>query len=180
MLHKFKITLSLVAFFAAVSISYGQNASSTASAVVLSDLTIALEAGTAIDFGVLATNTPGTVRLDPNSFSNNVSVNPTTANVARFNVTGEAGSIVNVTYDQTVNLVDTVDPTLSMTMTSIVVGDQVDTNQETAAVIAADGPATLSAPGGLFFIWVGGTLPQLVNQAAGTYQGTFNISVAYN
>jgi hypothetical protein len=179
MYRKSILSLTLL-FFITISMSYGQAITSTARAEVLADLTIELEAGTAIDFGILPTNTPGEIRLDPNSFTNNVSVNPVTANVARFNILGQEDATINVTYDATVALGGQADPTNSITMTSIVIGDTQVANQETAAIIAPNGAVTLSNPDGEFYIWVGGTLPQFANQAADVYEGVFNISVAYN
>jgi len=177
MINKLKISIFFL-FFATTAISYGQAFTATASAEVLAALTINAAPGNdAIDFGVLPTTTPGEVRLDPNSFDNNISVNPVTAKVAQFDVSGQAGAKINVTYDATVNLVSGVN---QMTMTSIVVGNGVVAEKENAVVVPQNGEVTISDPEGEFYIWVGGTLPKLDNQAAGTYEGTFNISVAYN
>lgn len=177
MINKLKISIFLL-FFATTANSYGQALTATASAEVLAALTINTAPGNdVIDFGVLPTTTPGEVRLDPNSFDNNISVNPVTAKVAQFDVSGQAGAKINVTYDATVDLVAGAN---QMTMTSIVVGNGAVAEKENAVVVPQNGEVTLSNPEGEFYIWVGGTLPRLDNQAAGEYEGTFNISVAYN
>jgi len=177
--HKLKISLILL-FLANTVISYGQTQALTATsrAEVLAELTIELDpANNEIDFGVLPTTTSGIVRLDPNSFSNNIVVNPTTAKVARFDISGQPGAGITVTYDEQVELVDGAE---IMVMTSLVVGAGTDAEKETAPAIAQNGPVELSAAEGEFYIWVGGTIEKLTNQAAGEYEGTFNISIAYN
>lgn len=175
--NKLKISIFSL-FFATMAISYGQALTATASAEVLAALTINTAPGNdAIDFGVLPTTTPGIVRLDPNSIENNVSVNPVTAKVAQFDISGQPEANINVTYDVTVDLVSGVN---QMTMTSIVVGNGAVAEKVNAVVVPQNGAVQLSNPGGEFYLWVGGTLPKLDNQAAGEYEGTFNISVAYN
>jgi hypothetical protein len=169
-----------IAMLIGVGVSHAQSAASPASARVESELTIVLEDGTAIDFGALSATTPGVVRLDPNSFTNNVSVNPTTANVAQFNVVGSPDTGITVTYDEQVELVNGDDAGIKLTMNSLVVGDAEVANKENADPIGNNTDVTLEENAGTYFIWVGGELPQLTNQATGTYTGTFNISVAYN
>lgn len=181
MINKLKISIFFL-FFATTAISYGQGATqaltATSRAEVLAELTIELDpANNEIDFGTLPTSTSVPVRLDPRSFSNNVVVNPTTAKIAQFDISGQANTGLTITYDETVDLVDGAN---QMTMTSLVVGAGTVAEKENAAVdVPQNGTVTTSADGE-FYIWVGGTLPQLDNQAAGEYEGTFNISVAYN
>ncbi|WP_157359782.1 DUF4402 domain-containing protein [Algoriphagus mannitolivorans] len=150
--------------------------SAPASATVLADLTIDLD-GTQneIAFGNLSANTPGSIVLDANGTDN--ANTGTITNVARFNLTG-ADTEVTVSYDATVTLSNT-DPTpATMVMTPEVVGNALNTGQTSAAAIASGN--TIEIENGVFFIWVGGTIPALVNQATGTYTGTFNINVEYN
>ncbi|WP_289030889.1 DUF4402 domain-containing protein [uncultured Algoriphagus sp.] len=176
-------TLFFVFFGLAIGSAYSQSATSPATMSILADLTIALEAGTSINFGKLSATTPGVIKLDPNDFANNENVNPTTSNVARFNVTGSPNAGITVTYDATVPM--TRDNTSGgaadvVSLTPTVVGDALLANKATAAAIPSNGGVTLEATAGSFFIWVGGELPQFNAQATGDYTGTFNISVAYN
>ena len=179
-----KLTITLTVFFGlAIGTAYSQSATSPATMTILSDLTIALEAGTSIDFGKISASTPGVIRLNPNDFADNENVNPTTSNVARFNVTGSPGVGITVTYDATVPM--TRDNTSGgaadvVNLTPTVVGDALLANKATAAAIAGNGGVTLEATAGTFFIWVGGELPQFTAQPTGDYSRTFNISVAYN
>lgn len=176
-------TLLLVILGLAIGTVQGQSATSPATMSILADLTIALEAGTSINFGKLSATTPGAIKLNPNDFSKNENVNPTTSNVARFNVTGSPNAGITVTYDATVAM--TRDNTgggdaTVVNLTPTVVGDALLANKATAAAIASNGGVTLEATAGTFFIWVGGELPQFNGQTTGDYAGTFNISVAYN
>lgn len=174
-------TLFLVIFGLAIGTAHSQSATSPATMSILSDLTIALEGGTSINFGKLSATTPSAIKLDPNDLAKNVNVNPTTSNVARFNVTGSPNAGVTVTYDATVAMTKGGGGApVVVNMTPTVVGDALLANKATAAAIASNGSVTLEATAGSYFIWVGGELPQFNNQATGDYTGTFNISVAYN
>jgi len=147
-----------------------------ASATVLADLTIALD-GTQneIAFGRLSATTPGAVVLDANGTANANTGSAT--NVARFDL-GGANSGVTVSYDANVTLSNT-DPTpATMTMTPEVVGAASDTDQTTATAVASSSQVTLAS--GLYYLWVGGSIPTLATQATGVYSGTFNIDVEYN
>jgi len=146
-----------------------------ASATVLADLTITLD-GTQneIAFGNLSANTPDAVVLDAKGAAN--ANTGTTTNVARFDLAG-ADNAVTVTYDATVTLSNGT-PAEDMTMAPEVVGDALATNQASATAVASLSPVTLAS--GVYFLWVGGTIPALNNQAAGIYAGTFNIDVEYN
>lgn len=185
-IFKSVLTLGLVAGLGFAA-NAQQTASAPSSAVILTDLTIALEAGSSINFGNVSATTPGTIILDANEVTN--SNTGTTTGVARFNITGEDGANITVDYDATVNLiVDTVvdpgDPTAGETivMTPEVVGDADLDNQSTATSIASATTVEIGDASnvGLFYIWVGGSLPQLTGKGTGTYSGTFNISVEYN
>lgn len=169
------LTLGLV-----VGLGFAANAQKTAtapaSATVLADLTITLDATqNEIDFGNLSATTPGAIVLDANGITNANTGSVT--NVARFDL-GGANSAVTVSYDPIVTLSNT-DPTpATMTMSPEVVGSAASANQETATAVASGSTVTLVA--NEYFLWVGGTIPVLTNQATGTYAGIFNISIEYN
>ncbi len=172
---KFTLTASLIVVFTIVN--YAQTpATSSANAVVLTALTLDLEAGTSIDFGNLNATTTGAVVLDANGVSNSNTGSIT--DVAVFDMTGSTGASVTVTYDATVSLSN--GATGTMTMTPEVVGDASNSNQATAAAITSGSQVTLDGTTGDYFIWVGGSIPTLTAQETGTYSGTFNISVEYN
>jgi hypothetical protein len=171
---------STLALILTIGLSFAAQAqkftSAPASATVLADLTINLD-GTQneIAFGNLSANTSGAVVLDANGTSN--ANTGTTTNVARFNLTG-ADAEVTVSYDATVTLSNEDLTPATMTMTPQVVGDADDTNQANAVAISNE--STIDIVDGEFYIWIGGTIPALVNQATGTYTGTFKIDVEYN
>lgn len=145
-----------------------------ATANILQDLTITLDGAlNAINFGRVSATTPGAVRLDPNATSANQNTGSVT-NVARFNLVGANGP-VTIEYDATVTMNFEGN---SMTMTPLVVGDALGTNRATAVAVASGSTVTLAS--NAFFLWVGGTIPALNNQAAGVYTGTFNINAEYN
>jgi hypothetical protein len=171
------LTLALVAGLGFVA-NAQKTATATASAEVLANLTITLD-GTQdeIAFGTLSATTPSAVVLDANGVTN--ANTGTVINVARFDLAGAAAD-VTVSYDATVILSNT-DPTpATMTMTPEVVGAAVSTAQATATAVASGSQVTLAGTTPVYFLWVGGTITALNNQATGTYTGTFNIDVEYN
>ena len=170
---------SVLALGLVAGLTFAANAQKTAnapaSANILADLTIALDAGQdEIAFGNVSANTPAGVVLDANGVNNDNT--GTVTNVARFNL-GGASTAISVYYDATVDLTDAVSSEV-IVMTPEVVGAATVAAQGTAAAIANAG--TVSLVSGAFHIWVGGSLPTMVNQTPGSYAGTFNISVEYN
>jgi hypothetical protein len=179
---KMKITIKSILTIALVmGLGFMANAQKTssapASATVLADLTIALD-GTQneIAFGNLSATTPGTVTLDANGPNGNANTGSVT-NVAEFDL-GGASSAVTVSYDATVTLSNTDPVPATMIMTPEVVGAALATDQATATAVASSSQVTLAS--GLYYLWVGGSIPKLATQAAGVYSGTFNIDVEYN
>ncbi|MFC5191010.1 DUF4402 domain-containing protein [Algoriphagus aquatilis] len=171
---------SVLALGLVAGMTFAANAQKTttapASARILADLTITLDGvQDEIAFGNVSANTPAAVVLDANGTDN--ANTGTVTNVARFNLTGADASIT-VYYDATVTLTETVGGVETIVMTPEVVGDADDANQGSAAGIANAG--TVALVSNAFYIWVGGTLPTMVNKAQGTYSGTFEISVEYN
>lgn len=171
------LTLSLVA-----GMGFAANAQKTAtapaSATVLADLTIALDATqNEIAFGNLSASTPADIVLAANGTANANTGSVT--NVARFDLSGAAAA-VTVSFDPSVTLSNT-DPTpATMTMTPEVVGAALATQQSIATTVTSGSQVTLVGTPSVYFLWVGGTIPELTSQATGTYTGTFNIDVEYN
>lgn len=175
-IFKSVLTLGLVA-----GLGFAANAQKTstapASATILADLTITLDATQdEIAFGNVSATTPGVIVLDANGADGNANTG-TTTNVAKFDL-GGANSAVTVSYDATVTLTETIDALETMTMTPEVVGDADDAEQATA--IAVGSGTTVTLVSNAYFLWVGGTIPALTSQATGIYAGTFNIDVEYN
>lgn len=170
-------SLMMAALFAGLgNTAYAQQTqTATASANVLTNLTIALD-GTknAIDFGQLSATTPGIVVLDAKELVNANTGSVT--KVATFNMTG-ADNAVTVSYDATVPM-STASGTETMTMTPEVLGAALVASQAGATPVGSGTQITPAS--GAFFLWVGGTIPKLTNQETGIYSGTFNINVEYN
>lgn len=174
------ILKSVLALGLVAGLTFAANAQKTttapASATILADLTIALDGvQNEIAFGNVSANTPDEVVLDANGTEN--ANTGTVTNVARFNL-GGASTSISVYYDATVTLTETEGGIETIVMTPEVVGDANLANQGSAGEIANAG--TVALVGGVYYIWVGGTLPTMVNKAQGTYSGTFEISVEYN
>lgn len=168
--------LALAFFMVGLSqVASAQKASSaTATAEILQDLTITLD-GTlnAINFGRVSSTTPGIIRLDANTDANNLNTGSVT-NVARFDLAGANGG-ATVFYDATVTMTSGPD---NFVMTPQVVGNASTANRAIATAVASGSTVTLAS--NAYFLWIGGTIPQLTAQPVGTYIGTFNISVEYN
>ncbi len=182
-----KITLGLALMLGfGISSGFAQVATtSPAKMEILKALTIALEAGTEINFGNVSAITPGEIKLDANDAANNTNTGVIT-NVAQFNINGQENTEVIFAYDATVTLENQATAGVTVTMTPDVVGAQLAGNRATATDVANGVSSTvktiLEPTAGTYFIWVGGTIPQLTapGQATGEYLGTFNISVEYN
>lgn len=166
--------VALVFAFTAQVSNAQATASTTVGAVVTTALTLAKETGTSINFGNLSATTSGAVVLDANAVTNtNVGV---TNGVARFNV-GGANALIKISYDATVALTCS---TGTMTMTPEVVGSATSVLAAQNAATAITSGGTITPSSGLYYIWVGGSIPALTNQQTGTYAGTFNIRAEYN
>lgn len=169
------LTLALVMGLGIMSHAQ-KTATAPSSATVLSDLTISLD-GTLneIAFGNLSASTPAGIVLDANGTANANTGSVT--NVAKFDLAG-ADSQVTVNYDATVTLTENIGGLATMVMTPEVVGAALASGQAAAAAVPSLSTVTLAS--GVYFLWVGGTIPALATQATGTYNGTFNIDVEYN
>ena len=170
------IAIVAMVFAFTAQVSNAQVASSvSANAEVKTALTLALAPGTLINFGTLSATTSGTIVLDANGATGNANTGSTT-NVARFDVTA-ANSAITIKYDPTVTLTCSTAAT-TMTMTSEVVGALLSTSQPTAVGITSGN--TITPTSGVYYIWVGGTIPTLTTKESGVYSGTFHINAEYN
>jgi hypothetical protein len=162
------LAISLV-MFAFTAATFAQvTASSTAAAVIIAPLTISNTVG--LHFGTAMRGaSAGTVVLTPagvRSATGGVTLSPLApvATVASFTIDGEPGRAYTIT-------IPTTDVTISDGGTNSMIVN-------TFASSPASG--TYTPAGASTILTVGATLNVLANQASGTYNGTFNVSVNYN
>jgi hypothetical protein len=160
--------LFMVSAMQQVSAQYDESANAEASAVIITPIDITKN--TDLAFGnIISSGTAGTVTVD---FANartqtNGATFPTvpgTVSSAQFTVTGFSGSVYSITLpaDNAVQLEDAAEIGDNMNLTDFVHN------------------ATEVLTGGQEVFQVGATLQVGVNQAAGTYLGSFNVIVNYN
>ena len=174
-----KVTSSLI-LCAAMTASVTALAQSSAtvtgvpvSAQIFTPITLALSNGGLVFGDVIASTTAsGSVALNPQTearTATTVTLATThSANSAHFSVGGESGAAYAITLPASSTLSDGA----SHNMT-------VDTFQASVAA-GAPGATTGTLTGGAQTFNVGATLHVSISQLAGTYTGTFDVSVAYN
>ena len=158
---------ALAAASFATSASAAATATATATAEILSSLT--LTADSALNFGQIAPNTGGTVTVNAdNTVSQTGAVVWTgTRAPAGFTVTGSNNASVVVTLPTTAStLYLGGNPAATDTMSL----DNFNTDPVGAFQLSGTGQGNFT---------VGGRLTVGANQAAGTYSGTFDVSVEY-
>lgn len=161
-MNKFKIAIAAAAigFVAAPMNAQAADATGDATATIVAPIVITKVAD--LDFGTVApTASSGTVTIANNgtrSGDANVDLLSTdTGNAGQFTITGEGTSAISASI-----------PGINLTGA----GDNMP------ATFTNDAPANLT--GGAATINVGGALTVGANQAAGSYTGTFTLTVAYN
>jgi len=152
----------LVAFTGDAFSQNSATATANASAVIVTPLQISNTA--AMLFGQVAAGTAaGTVVLETTgnrSVTGGTKLGTGTGQAASFNVTGESGYTYNITLPSSVNL--------TFGSNTMAVGSFTSN---------PSGSGTLT--GGSSTLKVGATLSVGASQAAGTYTGTFDVTVAY-
>ncbi len=120
----------------------------------------------------------GTINLGLSLDGTSGAVNPNTSpSAGLFTVTGGSGTPMNISFTSpAVTLTDTSGATLTFTPT--VVGDTLSTDQSTAPALTSGGHISISSAGS-YYIWLGGSVTIPSGQAAGTYTGTFSLTVSY-
>lgn len=164
----FTISLVLVSF-----ISFAQTTSVdgtlNSSATVLSNLSFAQ--GSALSFGnVPATNDQ--VIVNPNGNTNA----STGATVGRMDLNAAANTAVTFSFPTSLTLTDGSNP---LTVNLAVYG-ATETSPSSYGTALTSGDVKTTDASGNYYLFVGGTLPALTNQATGTYSGTATFTVAYN
>jgi spore coat protein U-like protein len=162
--------LHLVAALALLAIpaqAWAATTQSTAGQVALLSPLSVLKQGD-LDFGTLVVSGAGTALVDPVSGSlattGGVTKAGTAAHPALFTGTGSKNSVVHIRLPQNPTTVTRVGGTETMIVSNWTL----------------DGPANRKIPpGSIFDFQVGATLGVNANQTAGTYTGTFSITVQY-
>ena len=171
-----KLLLSAIVILGFAAVSFGQNnvvSNATATAKVIKALTLTNPTG--LDFGTFSgiATTASTVILHTNNSRTG------TANLlaggagiaAAFNVVGEPNAVFSITLPSTATPLTVVSPGTGSAM-SIPAASWV-TDQTSNSSVALDGS-------GLNTFLVGATLNVGANQGAGTYNGTYSVTVNYN
>jgi len=161
-----KLSLALVALLAigATSAQAQVSANITATAVVQTPLTVTGAA--ALDFQNVF---PGLAKT----------ISPVTAATAgRFTIGGQLNAEVNITFVLPTNLTFGANNLPIGTWTG---GRNTANTQASQTAITPTGTTTtrLDATTGALYIWLGATVTPTVAQAAGTYNGTVTMTVAY-
>lgn len=169
-----------IAMFAAMGLSTAAHAD-TAAADATAEVLAALELTNtdALNFGTVilsATSTGGTVNVDvagSRTCAGDVVCGPAgVEQAAGFTVTGTAGSDVSVTVQ------DLVANPVSLTHTANVGSTNAAHNIELTALVDSAGGSFAGFSGSENFT-VGGTIALDGSEIAGTYEGTFDVTVAY-
>jgi len=96
----------------------------------------------------------------------------------RFDLTGQASANLNLSFTLPANLVSGGNNLPIGTWTGCYNGTN-STATCTAFTPSAANTATAFSGAGALFVWVGGTVSPAANQAAGSYAGTVQMTVAY-
>ncbi|MEO8023128.1 DUF4402 domain-containing protein [Polaromonas sp.] len=160
---RFSLLAAVIATASTLSVSaLAATATGTASATVLAPIAIA--AGTALNFGTLAGNASGgtvvVTAAGARSTTGTVVVTGAAFSAGAFTVTGTGASTFAVTYPGSFNV-------------------SANAGANTMAVVV-NGAATGTLVGGTVSLPVGGTLTVGANQVAGSYTGTYTMTVEYN
>ncbi|MGH7475056.1 MAG: DUF4402 domain-containing protein [Longimicrobiales bacterium] len=161
------MTVVLAGLVMAVVLPVGAVAQSSASANASVTATIikglTLTKNNDLSFGTVAANTG----------ANSVNAQ-SSANAAKFTADGEADTGITVSWTAPATLTD---GTNTIAVTSIEVYGQDADTQGASASLTSGGTVTLNGSGGYYF-WVGGAI-NVGAVPAGTYSGTFSMTVAY-
>lgn len=166
-----KITFILIALITGTTFAQNSATASAvpAEAVIVSPITLVQTAGTKLNFGMIAADaTGGTVVLSPaNSRSGDAKiVTASITSVPDFNITGQDGYSYTVTLPADLEI-KLVGPITSEAMNLTSFNSSLTDNK--GIISGASNPFS-----------VGATLNVNNDQDAGTYNGTFDVTVAYD
>lgn len=168
------------AALSAISFASAANAAATATATATAEVldTLSLAADSALDFGLIAANTGGTVTVGSDAVASKTGtlVSTGTRAPAAFTVTGSASANVLVSLPDTTSgpvVLNLVDPTWDVVAQGPLPSMSLDGFESDLTDVA------LSATTGQGTFKVGGTLTVGSAQHPGVYNGTFDVSVEY-
>jgi hypothetical protein len=148
-----------------------------ASAEVYTVLTLT---ATPLNFGDILSTTSTPVVLDPTNAGNDKNLGGHgvgTHAAGTFHIAGTAGKAVSVTFPGSLTL----NGSISGTMTWALSVSAASTNAGARGGVAYTSGNALTLSGtGDYYLWVGGSLGTLTNQAAGVYTGSASFDVEYN
>lgn len=160
-----KLSLAVLALtLVGASVAQAQSANITATAVVLTPLTVTGAAS--LDFGNVF---PGLVKT----------IAPTAATAGRFSITGSGASQVILTFTLPTTLVHTTLPANTMPIGTFLGGQFATNTQGSQTPIVVTAPVTTNLAAGSLFVWLGATVTPTITQVAGTYNGTVTMAVVY-
>ncbi|MEX0778430.1 MAG: DUF4402 domain-containing protein [Balneolales bacterium] len=145
------------------------------SANVLATLGISTESN--INFGNISDTSEPVI--DPNNDTHNDL--GTVFSIGRVDISGGNDAEVTITFNNSATLKGNGDPDNTMTFNLDIVGDSEVENQGTATAVASGDQENLSGSGA-FYLWLGGNLGNLEDQAADDYSSDepITVSVEYN
>lgn len=174
------VAAAMVAFGTGAYAQSNANADLSASATVLTALTITKN--TDVLFGNVGSTTAGVVYLDPKGTANNFV--GTTAHIGTLTIAGSNSSSVRLTWPANVSLSD---GTHNLNYVLKVNGSSTDQASSSTLALTSGYTDVTTSASGAYLIFVGGSLGRsnttpaaLSSQAAGTYTGTANFTVVYN
>lgn len=157
------------------------NTTMNAEAKVLAALVLTAEQ--TVNLGNLSSSTPGDIVLDPKGVSNGNT--GTSAEQGIFKLTANAGSSVKFGWPKSIELLEATDPSKKMVFTLNVFGGatEVAANSALMTTVSAgtnwEADASVAASG-LYYLFVGGSIPKLTGQTTGDYSGSALFTVEYN
>jgi hypothetical protein len=171
---KFKVLFAAVLLAGIGGSAFAQTVASTtltANATVVTALSIAQTQ--ALSFGNLSATTTGGIVVHPQGTGNS---NVTNSAIGKMTITGSGTLSISITPPTSITLAKGED---TMVATLTVYGNTTDASGTALALTTGTGN-TKALVDGAYYLFVGGTIPALTNQATGAYSGTGTFSVTYN
>ena len=158
-----RVSAVVAALLSLATAAQAQSANITATATVFTPITIT---GTRnLDFGNVF---PGV----------NKTIAVAAATSGQYQLGGQAGANVNLTFTLPTNLVSGANNLPIGTWTGCTNATNTTAGCSSFTPSASATPTAMSGAGALF-VWVGGTVSPAANQAAGSYTGTVTLTAAY-
>jgi len=163
----------LSGYISTVTAQVCEQAQVSVSATVLGALSV--ESKGDADFGNISSTTSGEVFLDPQG--NESAYVGATATAGKLMIKGEGSQSVRIGWTSPITLTGESD---DISLTFAVSGSGLDIQAASDDLIADAGFVTVTLTGGIYYIWIGGSIGILTSKAAGLYTGTAYFTVEYN